>query len=298
MNEQELPRIAVGIATAGRPLVLSKTVYHLVQQSRPPDVIAICPASAEDVDRASIDTFAQPLTLVSGVRGSCAQRNALIRESDADVMIFLDDDFLPATDFVEEVGHLFRRLSRRRRRNRFRAGRWHPYVGPRIRGGARLSRYGRANRGDPPRETYNAYGCNMVVRLGPVREHGIHFDEALPLYGWLEDLDFSRQLASYGRIVKSPRLRGVHLGTKSSGRSPARQLGYSQVANPLYLAGKGTMSRGRAIKQIGRNIVANTVHLAKPEPWIDRKGRLAGNLLAIGEFMNGRLHPSRILELT
>ncbi len=298
MNEQESPRIAVGIATAGRPLVLSKTVYHLVQQSRPPDVIAICPASAEDVDRASIDTFAQPLTLVSGVRGSCAQRNALIRESDADVMIFLDDDFLPATDFVEEVGHLFRD---------------YPDVvvatGSVLADGILTSglefEEGRGfldtagpNRGGPPRETYNAYGCNMVVRLGPVREHGIHFDEALPLYGWLEDLDFSRQLASYGRIVKSPRLRGVHLGTKSSGRSPARQLGYSQVANPLYLAGKGTMSRGRAIKQIGRNIVANTVHLAKPEPWIDRKGRLAGNLLAIGEFMNGRLHPSRILELT
>ncbi len=54
----------------------------------------------------------------------------------------------------------------------------------------------------PLKEEYNAYGCNMAVRLAPIREHALRFDENLPLYGWLEDVDFCRQLTPYGRIVK------------------------------------------------------------------------------------------------
>ena len=48
----------------------------------------------------------------------------------------------------------------------------------------------------------------------PVWGDGSRFDENLPLYGWLEDVDFCRQLARYGRIVKNIRLIGVHLGSK------------------------------------------------------------------------------------
>ena len=32
---------------------------------------------------------------------------------------------------------------------------------------------------------YNGYGCNMGIRLEPVRRYGLTFDEQLPLYGWL-----------------------------------------------------------------------------------------------------------------
>jgi GT2 family glycosyltransferase len=144
-------------------------------------------------------------------------------------------------------------------------------------------------------EVYNAYGCNMAVRLSPILEHALAFDEQLPLYGWLEDVDFSRSIARYGRSVRVEGARGVHLGVRS-GRQPGRKLGYSQVANPVYLIRKGTMSKGRAVAQIGRNILANTRGLLFNDRLIDRWGRLNGNLLALSDLLVGRASPSRILE--
>ena len=78
----------------------------------------------------------------------------------------------------------------------------------------------------------------MIVRTAPVLAHGLRFDENLPLYGWLEDIDFARSIAPYGRVVKSMLLRGVHLGVKR-GRTSGVKLGYSQIANPLYMLEKG-----------------------------------------------------------
>src|SRR3546814_2466766 len=34
-------------------------------------------------------------------------------------------------------------------------------------------------------DVYNGYGCNMAIRMAPVREAGLLFDENLPFYGWL-----------------------------------------------------------------------------------------------------------------
>ena len=55
---------------------------------------------------------------------------------------------------------------------------------------------------------YNGYGCNMAVRMSAVRRGGCLFDESLPLYGWLEDVDFSRRLGELGRVVLSAASRG------------------------------------------------------------------------------------------
>ena len=88
----------------------------------------------------------------------------------------------------------------------------------------------------------------------------------------------------------------MHLGTKT-GRSRGVPLGYSQIANPLYLARKGTMDRRRAYYMMSRNIVANVVKSARPETWVDRRGRLRGNLVALADLAGGRLSPGRILDL-
>ena len=34
-----------------------------------------------------------------------------------------------------------------------------------------------------------------------------------------------------------------------------------------------------------------------PEPWVDRRGRLRGNLIAIADLLRGRMHPLRVLDL-
>ncbi|WP_367715613.1 hypothetical protein AB2N04_16470 [Nitratireductor sp. GISD-1A_MAKvit] len=133
----------------------------------------------------------------------------------------------------------------------------------------------------------------MAVRMSTVRGYGLRFDENLPLYGWLEDVDFSRQIARHGRIVRSPRLHGVHLGTKT-GRTSGVRLGYSQIANPFYLMRKRTMSPGQAAPQIARNLAANALRALYPEPWVDRRGRLVGNIRAVGDLMRGRLAPQNV----
>ena len=47
-----------------------------------------------------------------------------------------------------------------------------------------------------------------------IRENNLRFDENLPLYGWQEDVDFSLQIAPFGRLAKSDKLLGVHLGSQ------------------------------------------------------------------------------------
>jgi hypothetical protein len=144
---------------------------------------------------------------------------------------------------------------------------------------------------------FTAYGCNMAVRLAPMRDHTLRFDERLPLYGWQEDVDLSRCLAAFGSVVRVEAARGVHLGVKS-GRGSGIRFGYSQVSNPLYLSGK---RRGypfvRAVEHITRNVAMNTMRAIWPEPYVDRRGRLRGNFLAMRDLLTGQMAPERILKL-
>jgi len=103
-------------------------------------------------------------------------------------------------------------------------------------------------------------------------------------------------MAPYGRIVRSTRLLGVHLGTKR-GRTSGVKFGYSQIANPIYMTRKGTLSPPRALCQMGRNLARNIARCLAPEPWIDRRGRLKGNMLALGDLALGCIDPRKILQL-
>ena len=304
-------RLVVGIATAGRRDVVGAVAPLLAEQSRPPDLLLVSPAGADDVDPAVLADLPFASTILRGARGLTRQRNLILDHAIArggDVVAFLDDDFLLADDFLHEAERLFRDdatvavatghviadgiggpgLSLSDARRRLSSDRGTPDAPPTP--AAPVAPVA------PVAEVYNAYGCNMVVRLAPVRRHGLRFDEDLPFYGWLEDVDFSRRLAPHGRIVRSARLRGVHMGTKG-GRSPGVRLGYSQIANPWHLASKGTMLARRAARMALRNIAANILKAARPEPWIDRRGRLKGNMLGLLDLARGRLAPGRVASL-
>jgi GT2 family glycosyltransferase len=146
------------------------------------------------------------------------------------------------------------------------------------------------------KEEFSGYGCNMAVRMSAIRRGNLLFDEALPLYSWQEDVDLSRRLAVFGTVVKLNSARGVHLGVKS-GRGSGVKLGYSQVANPLYLVSKRRgYPFGRAIGHIGKNVAKNLLRSVWPEPYVDRRGRLRGNVCAVWDLCHGRMSPQRILE--
>lgn len=286
-------RLAVGIATVGRPGLLAAVLQELVQQTRPPDRIVLCAPTADDVAGIRSDR----LEIVVGPRGLTRQRNAILdRVGDCDILQFFDDDFVPAPTYLAEIEHRFAML---------------PdvvmatgavvadgIIGPGFAideacGLLAMTSVGSDDRIEP---VENGYGCNMAVRLAAVATAQCRFDERLPLYGWLEDVDFSRQLARQGRIVRLNAARGVHLGIKQ-GRQSGVRLGYSQIANPIYLSRKGTCPWRRSLRQMSRNMAMNLMRSLNPEPYVDRAGRVAGNLKAMRDLFTGRLDPQRILEL-
>jgi hypothetical protein len=134
----------------------------------------------------------------------------------------------------------------------------------------------------------------MAYRLSAI--HGLRFDERLPLYGWHEDSDFRGQVEKRGLFVKAPDLWGVHLGHKA-GRVNGTMLGYSQIANVAYLARKGTVPKRFLLASGTRNVVSNLMRSPRPEPFIDRRGRLRGNMLALRDMALRRLSPERVSVL-
>jgi GT2 family glycosyltransferase len=291
--------IVVGIATSGRRQILSSTIALLATQSRPPDRLLISRMTSSDVDEASLERFPASTLVLDGAIGLTAQRNKILSAAeDADVVVFFDDDFFPRPTFLSNLERLF--LA-------------HPHIvavtGHVLADGASgqglnteeaLRILGSPSAAESDSESfsecYGTYGCNMAFRAEPIRLNKILFDENLPLYGWQEDIDFSRQLAPYGVIVTADGLQGVHLGTKL-GRTSGVRFGYSQIANPIYLIRKGTVSWKHGLTLIWRNMAANLFHSFSPEPWIDRRGRLRGNMLAAFDLVRGRGSPRRIFEL-
>ena len=290
-------RIAVGIATAGRRDVVRQTISLLRDQTRPPDLLIACPLSSDKISDGDFPDFPFPIIVTSGPVGLCAQRNAILAKSaDCDVIVFFDDDFLAEPHYLEQLDMIFQADAEVVAVTGTLLA--DDVTGPGLtveRGLNILQSYVSEGSGvlEP---VHGLYGCNMAFRLKSIRDNKLKFDENLPLYGWQEDIDFSLQVVPFGRLVKSDLLMGVHLGVKA-GRTSGVRLGYSQIANPVYLSKKGTMSWQHARKLISRNIAANLARSFYPEPWIDRHGRLKGNLLALMDLLRGRASPARILQL-
>lgn len=293
------PPVLLAIASAGRGPVLEETLRQIASLRDRPDAVWLSVPAEEVSDAAAMEAeiaalLPVPVRVLSGPRGLCAQRNAVLEAAPEDaVVLFLDDDYLLGDGSVSALRALFAE----RPEVVMATGR---VVADGISGPGLDHARGRAMLRRPEgagcAPVYNAYGCNMALRMATASRNAVRFDTDLPLYGWLEDVDFSRAMARHGEILRCDAVFGVHLGTKK-GRSRGVPLGYSQIANPIHLIRKGTMSPRRALRLMARNLSANLGRSLWPEPWIDRPGRLRGNLRAMGDLLSGRLAPTRILEL-
>ena len=286
-------RLAIGIATRGRAAILAEVLAELRRQSRAPDRIIVCHVTPGDIGPpvAGVEYLTAPA-------GLPRQRNAILdAAADCDLVLFLDDDFLAAAEYCAVTEAVFTArpavvvttgtvladgatgpgLTVAEGRAVLAADH---YVGDRLAAAPH----------------FNGYGCNMAFRMATVRAHGIRVDESLPAYAWYEDLDVTRLLGRHGEILRLAGARGVHLGVKL-GRTPGLKLGYSQIANPVYLARKGTYPWNRALRSMARHCAMNLARSPCPEPWADRWGRFRGNLLALRDLTRGRARPDRILEL-
>ena len=288
-------RICVAIATAYRPEIVRETVGLIARQNRKADVVLVC--SPTDQDVAGLKETYPDIVHVIGPRGLPHQRNRLIAAAHGfGVLLFIDDDFVMADGYLAEVEAVFCD---------------NPDIvmttgrvvadgigGPGLSFDEALRLLSLSSSRPDARLTdvYNGYGCNMAIRLETISTNALRFDEELPLYAWLEDVDFSRSVAPFGRIVRTERALGVHLGVKS-GRQRGVRLGYSQIANPCYLIAKGTCSWKKGVHHIVRNLAANLYGTFRGERSVDRPGRLLGNLKAIVDLFTQRLAPSRALRL-
>jgi glycosyltransferase involved in cell wall biosynthesis/GT2 family glycosyltransferase len=290
-GDRPLPNVAVVVATLGRPNIVTSTLNHLLetQTLKPAAVIVSCAVREDAGDAANLPA----VTVVTGPPGLAAQRNAALAAlpTGIDVVVFFDDDFVADADWLAAAARTFRD---------------DPQVvaftgrvladgikGPGLSFNEAVRIVEAPDRSaDWSRiEPFSPYGCNMAFLLSAIGD--LRFDERLVLYGWLEDRDFGAALAKRGgRLIKCASACGVHMGVKS-GRVAGDRLGYSQVVNPIYMLSKGTMTIGQVAGQLFRNITSNVVGAVRPEPFIDRRGRLRGNLRGLADVLRGRLDPER-----
>lgn len=296
-SRETTPRIAVVIASLGRPENIAALLDRLAHQTLRPSQVILSMETAADAPAPRDTPF--PLERVFGPRGMTVQRNRGLDllAPDIEVVVFYDDDFVPSRHALAGMAAFFARYPD--------VAGAHGLViedgvtGPGIAPGQARAIMDEADTAGPldgftiMREVPGLYGCNMAYRTASIQ--GIRFDEGLPLYAWLEDLDFGGRIA--GRLVHTDAFQGVHCGEKRGREKNGQRLGYSQICNPVYMARKGSISLSVAARQIVRNVLANHVRIFSPEPWVDRRGRVTGNWIAFGDLLRGRADPRRILEL-
>jgi hypothetical protein len=292
-------RIGVAICSVGRPNVLSETLKWLSLQTDVPSDVLLMASCSEDLPGLEEIPKDLPLSIGFAPKGLTRQRNAaldLMRDR-CDILFFMDDDYWPTHHAIEVMKCVFAA-------NPEVSGLTGHLLADGIGIGGLTLENARALMADyhsgggetegNMRPVERLYGCNMAIRTAAIGDR--RFDENLPLYGWQEDVDFTMRLP--GRKIYCPDLVGLHLGTTQGRETAGKRLGYSQVANLVYLKRKGILSIRQAWGQAGRNILANLLRSARPEPLIDRRARLSGNVIALWDLLRARSHPTRVQKIS
>jgi GT2 family glycosyltransferase len=298
----------VVIATRGRPGETLTLMDALARQTLPARHIVVVGADTSDLaglDQHPLRQAGVADLVTSGRPGLTSQRNIGLDvlggdlESTSAFVAFFDDDFRPAPDWLERCADAFATSPGL-------AGLTGRVLGDGVRGAGlteedaerlidgRVAPLSHWSNVAAPREVASLYGCNMAFAATVCRT--LRFDEALPLYGWQEDCDYTGQARRLGRTLVVPDCRGVHLGVKA-GRQSGVKFGYSQIANPIHILRRRNMTPARAARFILRALAANAVRSVRTHSLFDYRGRLVGNLRAIIDLALGRCDPMRILSL-
>ncbi len=300
------------VATKGRAKETYELLNSLQKQTHPIEQIIV--VGSEILDTDGLDSH--PLALSNAVTvhhsnpGLTTQRNAgldLLRfkytaglPQDSWFVVFLDDDFRPAPDWVAECANGFQTYAKA-------VGIGGCVLADGIttkkglteaEASSYLNGYLTPNdhfwSGKHTRTVSDLYGCNMAYRgTFALNER---FDENLPFYGWQEDVDYSMRASQIGELIYLPRARGVHLGV-TGGRTSGLRFGYSQIANPTYLLKKNSIKLRKAILLMTKNILSNVFRTITFNTSKDYRGRLYGNYLAFCDFLRGQCHPLNVKKL-
>jgi GT2 family glycosyltransferase len=286
-------KISIVVASVNRPEEIVELLLCLSRQTKRAAEVILSVVAQKDLPK----TLPPWVHVIKGAAGLPVQRNRGIDavSPDADIVLFFDDDYVPSKDALAGVAALFTA---------------HPDVvsatGLVLQDGVKAGGipfeaawktvidYEAAPQ--PAMENIDilwAYGCNMAFRAAAIGE--LRFDENLVLHGWQEDMDFAARIAKSGRVIKTNAFAGVHRGV-NKGRTAGFKLGYSQMVNPAYLVKKGTMTPKKAATLMAKNFLANHLKSLRPEPHVDRFGRMRGNWFGLICILRGRADPTRILH--
>ncbi len=288
-------KTTVIICSVNRSDILSETAGSLLNQSVQDFTLLISAPDKESVP-AHLLANSNVEVISDAPKGLPSQRNAGLKRASTPYILFIDDDVELAPNYIQSMQTLFDSdpdivLS----------------TGQVIQDGVNVpngitrsdaSKMLSTLMPDAPISWAEAYGCNMFVRTKVASEN--LFDETLPLYGWLEDLDFSIRCRRVGKVILNRGTGLVHLGT-TRGRTTEVRYGYSQIANPYYIWRKlaepnvSNVVFNHWLRYTTANIGYSVLF------WIprrgDRAGRLRGNLAAFRDLLTGKLHPGRVLGL-
>jgi GT2 family glycosyltransferase len=295
---RQTTRISVIVPSCNRAQVLHDTILSILrQQLSPARVLVSVPDPAHVENR----TLALPkIQRVLAPLGLAAQRNAAIEQLDDsdDLVAFFDDDVELAPDYLLQAARAFASspslclLTGQVLSDGVRTG----GIERQAAREAICFSPARTSGAGGLHPVPSAYGCNMVVRRAALSR--VRFDERLPLYGWLEDRDFSHWCHDLGEVVRCSSCRMVHLGVKP-GRVSGRRYGFSQIMNSYYLLQKGSVGLGEMLVSYwGKPVAANLVGSLMPAREIDRRGRLIGNLTALWHLARARVEPEYVLQIS
>jgi glycosyltransferase involved in cell wall biosynthesis len=297
--------IDVIVATRGRSKEVQALLDKLELQTRIPDNVIIVGTEPADLPSMSVARGGLKVHgLISPRAGLTSQRNHAVKAArsfcdpaawSTKIVVFFDDDFRPATHWLQRCEALFATKSDV-------LAITGTVILDGVTGGAGIAENRASQALDAHADDKQAllrrwkiglYGCNMAVRATVFDRCA--FDENLPLYGWLEDTDFSGQIQKFSDVYRASNLIGVHLGSQS-GRVSGYKYGYSQISNPLFLWRKGSIAPGRCIHFCTRALASNALRSLREHPKIDYRGRLAGNLRALKDMITGSMHPTNVLS--
>ncbi|WP_146234123.1 glycosyltransferase family 2 protein [Curtobacterium sp. MCPF17_046] len=292
--------IAVVIATAGRPDA-ARDIINTLEDSRIPDFFGFL--SAPDDSDVPDMPIPEKWTVCTGVRGASSQRNKaldMIPET-VSYVFFFDDDSVPRHDYISSMldvlGSNPEAVAATGRVVLDGAAAGTEFTLEQCeRALAESLRPSRSVTSRPPAVTDSLYGCNFCVRWAATRD--LRFDEDLPLYSWLEDLDYAKRALSRGQLLRVDSAVTAHRGSSTGGRTSHRRFGYSQIANPLHLRKKRSLTIAQTVREMMRPSLKNLALALVPSArFASRRSRLSGNLLAAGHALVGRAHPSKMLNI-
>jgi GT2 family glycosyltransferase len=303
VNQKVISTLGVIIATVGRKEIVEQTILSLSSRRTIPGCVVVTGATEKDLP---VLDYVMPFPvhlLLAPAKGSAIQRNHGISQLSPSIELvsFLDDDMELHDDYCAEVENVF-------------------HSAPEVAGfSGCIMANGGIDRADArtlldtyqihkempvfgfyPKRWPGFYGCAMNIRRRWLAVE--QFDERLPLYALGEDCEMGFRLSRHGAVGGSARCPVVHLAAKS-GRISEVGVGYAQIINYLYFAGKGIGYPRMAtywhhlVRLPLVNLFFRLFPALEQKKSIDRKGRFRGNLLALADAARGRIDPKNLIAI-